>query len=58
MIFKCFKTNQYKYNMFETVNELRFIILSSIKDDSIDFTNVFQQLFGFYIDYVKKNFLY
>jgi hypothetical protein len=56
--FRYFKTNQYKFNMFETANNLRFIIFSSLKDDTIDFTVVFGQLFQHYIDFVKRNFLY
>lgn len=56
--FRYFKTNQYRFNMLETANNIRFIIFSSLKDDNIDFNEVFQQLFQHYIDYVKRNFLY
>lgn len=57
MVFKSFKTNQYKFNMFETGNDLRFIIFSNLKED-IDYTSTFQKLWDCYIESVKKNYLY
>jgi hypothetical protein len=58
MKFHYFKTNQYRFNMFETSNNLRFVIFSSLKDDTIDFNVVFTQLFQHYLDFVKRNYLY
>ena len=55
--FRYFRTNQYKFNMFDIANGLRFILFSSLRDESVDFQVVFGQLFQHYFDSVKRNFL-
>ena len=58
MVFRCFKTNQYRFSMFETANEVRMVLFSSLKEEGVDFGALFQQLWGVYVDAVKRNYLY
>lgn len=58
MTFKSFKTNQYKFNMFETANDLKFILFSSLKEEIPDFTPVFENVWKCYVESVKRNYLY
>lgn len=58
--FRNFKTKEYQYNLFETVNGLKIILLSSVlsrtEDDEIE--NYLNKIYQSYIELVKRNYLY
>lgn len=56
--FKNFKTREYQFNLFETLNGVKIILITSVRaeDDGID--SQIEKIYQAYIDYVKRNYLY
>lgn len=54
---KNFKTKEYQLSLFETVNGVKFVLVTSVRNDSaaeIALNNLYEN----YINHVKKNYLY
>jgi len=54
---KNFKTKEYQLSMLETPNNLKFILVTTVRDDKGP-ENALNTLYEQYINLVKKNYLY
>ena len=54
---KSFRTKEYQYNLLDTINGVRFILLTSLlPEKQVDVA--MKNLYDAYINYVKRNYMY
>lgn len=56
--FKNFRTREYQYNLFETLNGLKIIMITSVRSDDDGVDLLMERVYRAYIDLVKRNYLY
>jgi hypothetical protein len=56
--FKNFRTREYQFNLYETLNGLKIILITSVRTDDDGVDGQMVKIYQAYIDYVKRNYLY
>lgn len=56
--FKNFKTREYQFNLYECLNNLKIILITSVRTDDDGVDVQMEKIYRAYIDFVKRNYLY
>lgn len=56
--FKNFRTREYQYNLYETLNGLKIILITSVRTDEDGVDYQMERVYRAYLDFVKRNYLY
>ena len=56
--FKHFRTKEYQFNLLETINGVKFILVSSVRPDEEHLDKTMKKIYEAYIELVKRNYLY
>ncbi len=56
-MFRNFKTREYQFNQYDTVNGLKVIAITSIRADE-KAEAVLKEVYEAYLNFVKKNYLF
>lgn len=56
--FKNFRTREYQFNLYESINGLKIILITSVRTNDDDVGFQIERIYKAYIDYVKRNYMY